>query len=187
MWVPASVLSMLLCISLLLCILYLISTENVTKNKCRSLKNMCGCRLQPMDGWGSLLQPCVGDSVCPLFLSSLMNEQQKASWGFPACSRQGWVGGWGVGGDEGGSHALILASMLSGWITHPHAMLGMSEPYTIIAWLCNHARLSVWWTAGGHLFTNGKKKSIYKTLQYIPKPLNALGNCKYMCIHVCTY
>lgn len=41
-------------------------------------------------------------------------------------------GGWG-GGDEGGSHALILASMLSGWITHPHAMLSMSEPYTIIA------------------------------------------------------
>lgn len=26
----------------------------------------------------------------PLFLNSLMNEQQKASWGFPTCS---WVGG----------------------------------------------------------------------------------------------
>lgn len=33
----------------------------------------------------------------------------------------------------GGSRVLILASMLSGWITHPHAKLSMSELQGTIA------------------------------------------------------
>lgn len=44
-----------------------------------------------MGGWGSMLEPCVGDSVCPLFLSSLMNEQQKSLPGIP-CSQSAGVG-----------------------------------------------------------------------------------------------
>lgn len=79
---------------------------------------MYGSRLNLVDVWVGVFSLALHGRYCtPLIFSSLMNEQQKPSWGFPACNQQGWVGGWG------GSHVLILASMLSGWITHPHTCL----------------------------------------------------------------
>lgn len=70
-----------------------------------------GCRVQPMGGWGSLLQPCVGDSVCPLFLSSLMNEQQKSLPGIP-CSQSA-----GVGSRVEGQPCANI-SLHVGWLDH---------------------------------------------------------------------
>lgn len=76
--------------------------------------------VNPLDGWRSSLQPRVGDCVCPLFLSSLMNEQQKkkASWGFPAHSRPGLGcrGKWGRGG---------VAVVRGVWVGQPCANISL--------------------------------------------------------------
>lgn len=69
-----------------------------------------------MDGGSSPLQPCVGDSVCPLLLSSLMNEQQKRLLGIPCLQLAGVGWRWGVWGQP-----CAIISLHVEWLDHTSA------------------------------------------------------------------